>query len=505
MPLQSLGVEEQFYMVWPLLLVFVMLRLVPKLSFLVILAITMCSLLLSQYVLARDPEAVFYLMPFRIFEFSIGAALVWVNYQPKRNGARELLALSGWLLILYSVFVFSHETSFPGFSALIPCLGAALLIYSGDTKYLGGLLKNPIMVRVGLISYSLYLVHWPLYVFLHYYSFRPLTASETLLALVACFVFAELLYRLIETPLRSSSYRVFDTPAKVGFIFTSLALLLSLPTSTAWSQSGWPWRVSDELQYVLTFGDKATKEDNKVWGLGECYIGGNYGKHQVFPKDFNVRDCFAYDDQKKNILVVGDSTAAHIAHALKEKYPELHFIQATSASCRPILGWRANHNCEGLMDFVFNKYLVKYHDKISAAVMIGSWKGEERTFARLKATIDSLNEDISTDVVVIGDQPYLKPGLTTLAANHGRLAGLENYLESLRPKFEQGSNIRLKQLIGDKASFYDFHSALCKPECKFFLDEKMTPITRDGQHLTPRGALFVVEKLREDGFLSNYL
>jgi peptidoglycan/LPS O-acetylase OafA/YrhL len=129
--------------------------------------------------LGVSPQAGFYLMPFRIFELAAGAAMVWlVDRQPNDSRVHELLVVMGVVLVLYPVFVYTNATPFPGTNALPTVAGTALLIYSGSARYAGRILNNPVAVGVGLVSYSLYLVHWPIIVFYRYWKFDDLGPND---------------------------------------------------------------------------------------------------------------------------------------------------------------------------------------------------------------------------------------------------------------------------------------------------------------------------------------
>jgi peptidoglycan/LPS O-acetylase OafA/YrhL len=193
----SLGVEEQFYLLWPALLVFLLFK-GPKIvaPLFLLVGITL-SLLLNVIfadgnsgLVASLPKAIgewfsdgaatiFFLTPFRIFELGIGALMVWlIQYKPRNSLVLEPLVIIGLSMIGYGVFAFDKTTLFPSYNALLPCLGAALIIYAGSAKYTGRLLNNVIMVCIGLISYSLYLVHWPLFIFYQYYNFGTVTLAQ---------------------------------------------------------------------------------------------------------------------------------------------------------------------------------------------------------------------------------------------------------------------------------------------------------------------------------------
>ncbi|MER2633484.1 MAG: acyltransferase, partial [Rhizobiaceae bacterium] len=195
----SLGVEEQFYLVWPVLIL-ACLRVGPRLLFPVLAALALVSLACAQ--LLPDRDLAFFLTPFRAFEFCVGAALVWLP--PLRGSHRlaDLAVVAGLGLIALSVHLFSAELHLPGLLSLVPVLGAALCIHAGAAAPVAGrLLRNRPVVWIGRISYSLYLVHWPLFV-LYAYSVSSLTTADRVGLLAASFLLAALLHRWVEQPLR---------------------------------------------------------------------------------------------------------------------------------------------------------------------------------------------------------------------------------------------------------------------------------------------------------------
>ena len=129
---------------------------------------------------------------------------------------------------------------FPYFAALVPCLGTGILLHAGQAKYLGWLFRNPLSVGIGLVSYSLYLIHWPIYVFYKYYSFEELSLLEKWGICGVSILAAFLMYRFIEQPFRRSGKLRF--PASNGVyvkccIFA--AILASVPAFPYLSQ----WRL----------------------------------------------------------------------------------------------------------------------------------------------------------------------------------------------------------------------------------------------------------------------
>ena len=265
----SLSVEEQFYLLWPLLLVFLLLktprRAVPAalvLGFGISLYLNFIFAdgrvaLLTDYFPAaagwfgNGPSTIFYLMPFRIFEFAAGALLVWIiEYQPRNKLMLEPLMLAGLVLTAYPLFTYTEKTLFPSYNALLPCLGAALLIYSGQSRHAGSLLRTPILVEIGRISYSLYLFHWPLIVFYKYYiyDFDPLSIPERLAIGAVSILAAKLMVTFVEQPFRKSTGEGQKVPTRTFLAgHAALGIVLMLLAAGAWRQEGWAWRMPNSI------------------------------------------------------------------------------------------------------------------------------------------------------------------------------------------------------------------------------------------------------------------
>ncbi|HET7544393.1 MAG TPA: acyltransferase family protein [Polyangiaceae bacterium] len=200
----SLAVEEQFYIVFPLYL-YVAFRLFRGRVRTLTVVLAAGSLALSVWGVSAHREAAFFLAPARADELLIGA-LVALGAFPRvtRQRWRDGLSLLGLLMIGWSVIGFSNDTPFPGFSALVPCVGTALVIHAGSEHetIAGRVLGTRPFVLVGLISYSLYLWHWPLLAFARYRAIRELRTAEiwavVLMAVVASFIS----WRFVEQPFR---------------------------------------------------------------------------------------------------------------------------------------------------------------------------------------------------------------------------------------------------------------------------------------------------------------
>lgn len=199
----SLAVEEQFYIFYPpFLFVLAKWGRKPVVAFLGLAFLV--SLLLSEWGTVNAPTATFYLLPLRAWELLAGCLLAIVSLPRPGRALASILLTVGLVAILYGCLTIRGDAGFPGFLALIPVVGSALVVYAGQEAGLPRkLLANEPMRYTGLISYSLYLWHWPVFVLAeHYWLYRPLTVPEIASAIALSFALASFSYHFIEQPFR---------------------------------------------------------------------------------------------------------------------------------------------------------------------------------------------------------------------------------------------------------------------------------------------------------------
>ncbi len=269
----SLSVEEQFYIIFPFL-AWLVFRINRRWILLSMGFLTLASLFASIIYLPENNSAVFYLYPFRAWEMFCGVVLA-ASKLPKINNRlyQSALALIGFVLIALPVIFYNEKTPFPGMTAIWPCLGTLILLYVGESKHtvFSSWLAHPVPVFIGKISYSLYLWHWPFYVFYTYGKLGPLNSVEILLLTAATFLAAILSWRYIEIPFRQGRV-LFSKKTFPLFASASLSslLLIALGVYLHVSQ-GAPQRLSPQAANFAEaagdlFGDftNCYESDNEI-------------------------------------------------------------------------------------------------------------------------------------------------------------------------------------------------------------------------------------------------
>ncbi|AGB45215.1 putative acyltransferase [Mesorhizobium australicum WSM2073] len=296
--LWSLGVEEQFYLVWPVLLLVAnrLARGTPLPIISLICVVALISLSISLHLVAIDPKQAFYVPFSRAWELALGGLLVFAA--PIRGrGASELCALAGICLIAASAIWLSPSQPFPGLNALAPVIGAVLLIWPRSQSMISALLASAPLRTTGKISYSLYLWHWPMLVFFRHYAGNAMpSAAEASILVAAAWLAAYLSWRLVEQPLR----RLRTPPSWAFAAGGAAAMIVCLSGNAIFKAGGFTSRISKEAE--------AMRSLDVMWGwpcpqtvsipeLGSTFC------------TFGAR----WDKASRHAMLWGDSHAEHLA------------------------------------------------------------------------------------------------------------------------------------------------------------------------------------------------
>jgi peptidoglycan/LPS O-acetylase OafA/YrhL len=496
----SLAVEEQFYLLFPLFLMGLQ-RWFPKRLRTATVLLAVMSLGVSVYGVSRHPPAAYFLAPSRAWELLLGSLLSQgVGLAVHGRIARNAGAALGLLLIVGSALWFNATTPFPGWAALMPCVGAGLLIVAGEAggSLVGSLLAWRPMVGIGLISYSLYLWHWPLIVFQHigYQGEGPIRLPGVLPeAAIACMslLAAGLSWRFVEQPFRTGRLR-----PRRGVLFAvngcgvgGLAVAGVVLLSTHGAQG----RFTAQEQRIAAY---AGLESYAPFRYGTCFIGPESGY-----KEFRREECLAQHQGREAILLAGDSHAAQLRAGFLAAYPEDDILQATvfgskSMRCVPVLEFKdaGTTGCDAFYRFLFTDFLLKH--SVRTVVLSEQWT--EQDLEPLGQTIAYLQAH-RVAVVVVGpsiefDTPL--PGLIVKSLKAGRIdtvaAHRRTGLEDLDRRMDGIAATRWH------VPYISVYRDLCTPQCPIYAAEDV-PLLFDDNHFTAAASVLLVSKVRAEGQL----
>ncbi|WP_454915362.1 acyltransferase family protein [Xanthobacter sediminis] len=323
----SLAIEEQFYLFWPLLLVALAHPRLKRLAPYVVFALIAASLFVATRNAVLRPAPAFFNFTGRVWELLLGGALA-LGLLPrlKRPLVAEALAAAGVVLILAAVALFDRHTLFPGASTLVPTVGALFVLWAGEegrATRAGRLLSLAPLAFIGLISYSLYLWHWPILVFLRLMTGPHLSPAEVAGAVAAAVAMAAFSWRFVEAPFRRAGFATLRTELRsIGLGLGALAALVGVGAILSLTH-GLPGRASARALEA----ERAAADAWKATDL--CLLGPN---QSMPPAACRFGDRAPGAPQ---IALWGDSLANHHAPALDEIARRMGFglVQVTKAGC----------------------------------------------------------------------------------------------------------------------------------------------------------------------------
>ncbi len=334
--LWSLGVEEQFYIFWPLLLWYVAKKTL-SFGFKIIGVVLVASFLLNVYFVAQYQSNVFYLPFTRFWELGFGSLCAFITrsntYKPplkilSLNVNSDFLTICGLSLIVVCELIITPTSLFPGWYALLPVIGSGLILVYGQTSnFAKRFLANRVLVFIGLISYPLYLWHWPILSFGHIYLGYLMVGFVKVFLVLMSFLLAIMTYYLIEIPLR---YRI-NHKLKPTVLFT-LLLLIGL---------------FGLLNRQNILSSSLTEQDDFV-SFYKGYVGHTdyVNKNRVYCSfidpsgsfERNIPENCILEEQKNLIVLWGDSHAYQLFSGLNQHLDhQYHLSQLTSSGCHPFL------------------------------------------------------------------------------------------------------------------------------------------------------------------------
>lgn len=528
--LWSLGVEEQFYILFPLAAWVLWRRRV------LVLPILICMALISfgagLYKLSVSPSAAFYMPQYRFWEILSGSLLAYFSVFGKsvtgtaKGSLRfgNFLSVLGLVFLLASVVLIDKYKAFPGFWALMPVCGAVLMILAGPQAWLNSrLLASKPLVWIGLISYPLYLWHWPVITFIRIIGGDELNLVSGVFAVSASILLAYVTYRFLELPLRKISPRVPKasvllaigaalvvlggvTYVKNGFI-DRFGLPSSLKEREGFAQyyenalPGWAYSskhgLFEKYRFECDFFDV------------NSYRAGNA---TMTPRQQIDASCYTPASNTK-VMVWGDSHAQQFSYGLREALPQdISLLQVASSGCEANLPGRATGGrkyCDRSNEFALE---VMRKEKPEVLV-IAQLEGHD-SVNNLKELTRVATESGVKKVIVVGPVPRFDQNLYQLVIRKYWSQTPRRISNNLLPvPFE--TDKLLTQQYSNGAGGFEYLSAisvLCNQEgCLTYLgdDRKTGLVTFDYGHLTPLASVYfsknalgplIVKKLIETGY-----
>ena len=504
----SLGVEEQFYVFFPLFILLIR-RWLPRWLKPAIWAVAAVSFVLACIWVRYAPSAAFFWSPLRAWELLIGT-LASQSDPPKLRTPlqRNLAATMGLALVVVPAFLFTARTPFPGLAALPACLGTALLIAAGETgtSLVGGALSFGPLVLIGLISYSFYLWHWPIIVFWNRGRMladdAALDPRAKLILFSISLVVATVSWLLVETPFRKGRLR---PNRSVLFLENGIGAAAVLALGVVMLKThGLPSRYSPQSVEIMSYG---SGDPAAAWRENLCFL----TPDSSF-QEFQPGTCLASAAGRPQVLLLGDSLAAQLYPGLTHVFPELNISQANSADCKPFVTPPPDirpeyaRNCASMTNYIYGDYLIRNHP--DAVLLAASWLPGD--LEELGRTIDWLKRHNLTPIV-FGPVPEYDTALPRLVALGLRSADPNPILSSHRLPRSLAVDRRMAQLARDewKVRYISAFDNLCNPQVEKLTGSNLqsgdgcpvlaapgVPLQFDYHHLTVEGSILYAQQMR---------
>jgi peptidoglycan/LPS O-acetylase OafA/YrhL len=484
--LWSLGIEEQFYIFWPLLLWLASGRRAHYLALTV--AIVLASFALNVYQTGSNPVAAFYSPLPRLWELLLGGGLAyWMATRGRFTASeswRNFGSLAGLTLLVVAFVGINKDSAFPGWRVGLPTLGTALFIWAGARAWVNrALLSTSVMVWFGRISFPLYLWHWPLLAFPRIIEGTEVVQWKRLFAVAIAMLLAWLTYEFVEKPVRHSA-----RPRRTALILLSLMMAIGAVGAWTWAQDGFGSR--RWAARVVNAGDIGERQFN-------AYVGAHY-----FPCTPLVLRIQADDGSgflrcpqsmakiEKDIAIVGDSHAESLFPGLADILPDKNIVFYGNGMGLPFL---ANPDYTGIFDYVLRDPSIKVvliaamWERKLKPLSIAEWRSE------LTRTVSSLTR-AGKEVYLVDDVPKFS-FLPMRCKFDGRL-GLRNLCAEKDENFEATYFPVFKEIAAYLVSAHvvSVHGHFCKDGmCSMARDGSL--LFRDEHHLTIAGSRLAAEAI----------
>jgi peptidoglycan/LPS O-acetylase OafA/YrhL len=506
--LWSLSVEEQFYIFWPLLLIFIFKK---NWNFLKIaLTLILISFLINFYLIKEKPMAAFYLTVPRFWELVVGGVLAYLVskniFFNERN--KNIYSILGFLLILFSFFLIHKNAAFPGWIVLMPVLGTFFFIAAGASAFINKkIFSNKILIWIGLISYPLYLWHWPLLSYLKIIKGNEPAIEYKITAILFSILFSWLTYFFVEKKIRKkNNFKIAKTLLSLAALIFFFSLLITLSRGAPNRQINQELDFTQDLKII-----SGSRQSNK-----SCK---NLNNLDLVTK----REVCLSNSKSPNILFAGDSKAMAIHSAIYSKkiivnsmlisghacelYPNLNYEKkALYKNCNKISNKVLDvvNNIKSINTIILATKFYSSSDKNSSYYLDGIKINNEDAFLIGSGYLIKKLLDKEKKVIFFIDAPELNNNPINCIQRVSFIA------ESKKcgPSLEELNKIRADYIKGIKKlsleypqlKIFDPTNVLCK-NSKCEVKENSNYLYNDQSHISIYASTKLLKKMKLDGLI----
>lgn len=402
----------------------------------------------------------------------------------KPESVNNSIAIIGLVLIILPMFLIDGKSFFPGWVAILPCLGAFMLIGWSENNIIGRLLSLKVFVWIGKISYSLYLWHWPLIVFWSARFGANFSVLEQAFLFSLSIILSLISTNYIEKPFRSSYFRSMNTKKVLFSSAGALLFIICLGVMSYYQKPSFREFPESVVSISEVANYRTTEDYNVQFRTDRCLIGQRASGFEAFKKE----ECTVIQKSKRNVLLIGDSHAAQYWGGLQEKFPDVNIMQATSSGCRPLIDANGAKRCTDLRTWAFD--FIK-NNPIDAIIIGGRWQLDEMKY--VSNTLEYL-KSISPNVILIGPTVEYKgelPALLSRSILSEQKFNFDKYL--IKDRFMMDNAMRA-EAMNAKVNYISVLDSECdKDECSLFAKDGML-MQFDYGHLTLSGARDVIDE-----------
>jgi peptidoglycan/LPS O-acetylase OafA/YrhL len=464
----SLSVEWQFYLILPVVLVLInrYFRNDRNRFLLLFVFASISSFAYSVYLSNHNPSVSFYFLHTRAWEMMLGG-IAFLCEDKIKFRFKSTVASIGYFILVSSIVLLREDMRWPGLYTLIPTVATFVIILCNQNSF--SILKFRIVQFIGRTSYSIYLWHWPFYVFAGYFALYSIA-------------FAPLIFLLISIALGYASYYLIEkynyaNVIKIIVPTLGVAAVLFIVNKRNFNDK----LFEKETIHISNYKKNHSAEVGKLL-TRECAINFDNGEKP----DFGSKLCYGVVDGMKNVMLIGDSHSAHISQSFRERFlsDSTHLIQASFVGCMPILIKNGNQACSEAIDYMYANFIPMNKNKIDAVIISANWINAKRKKQLVSDIINTIKyiESFDIPVIILGQSETYITSYSSIAARQ------IEYKTSFYKKFIDQESHQVNQAL--KKSLGSYYIDIFEVNTDKLAKDN-TPYMYDHNHYTKYGADFV--------------